>query len=181
METTLTTDRLTLRPLRQDDAPVIQREFGNWKVARMTSRVPYPYPDGLAEDWIAGQRSKRADGTAFNFGIAHDGALIGVIGVEQRSPGAFELGYWIAEPWWGRGLATEAVERMVAFAFDDLELVELAAAHFADNPASGRVLAKCGFRYTGTKSDWSRARGSDVVCRQFILERDVSEARREQA
>ena len=181
MDTTLTTDRLTLRPLARDDAPVIQRECGNWNVARMTSRIPHPYPDGLAGDWIAEQGGKRAAGTAFNFGIVQGDTLIGVIGLEQREAGAFELGYWIAERWWGQGLATEAVTRMIAFAFDELGLDALVAGHFDDNPASGRVLAKCGFRYTGDGREWSKARDGEVSCRRFVLQRDVSAARRDQA
>ncbi len=172
MDVTLKTDRLTLRPLRLDDAARIQRLCSNFALAKMTARIPHPYPDGLAADWIAGNEESAAEGSAYNFAIDHGSALIGVIGVEQRGSARFEIGYWIGEPWWGRGFASEALKRLVDFAFERLGLEELSAGHFLDNPASGRVLEKCGFRYSGEESEWSKARGCDVACRRFVLKRD---------
>ena len=176
MDATLTTGRLTLRPLRLEDAPVIHRECGNWKVARMTARIPHPYPEGLAEDWIVRHAADHPEGSAYRFGIEHDSGLIGVIGLERqrREAVAFEIGYWIGEPWWGRGLATEAVRRVVAFAFEELGLEQLVAGHFEDNPASGRVLEKSGFRYSGEAREWSKARDGEVACRRFVQDREGS-------
>ncbi|MGF1612021.1 MAG: GNAT family N-acetyltransferase [Kiloniellales bacterium] len=181
MDRTLQTERLTLRPLRLDDAPAIQRLCGNWKVARMLSPVPYPYPDGLAEEWIASDARSRFSGEAVRFALDHEGELIGVMGLERQGPqrqgperwgaGSFELGYWLGEPWWGRGLATEAARRVVAFAFEALTLEELLSGHFLDNPASGRVLRKCGFRDAGAMMLWSEARGHDVAARRLVLRR----------
>ena len=115
MDTTLATERLILRPLRPEDAPAVERYCGNWKVARMTSRIPHPYPEGLAVDWIAGLDGS---GGAYRFAIECEGELVGVIGLERMRSDDFEIGYWIAEPWWGRGLATEAARRVVAFALE---------------------------------------------------------------
>lgn len=183
MTATLQTERLILRPLRLDDAPAIQSECGNWNVARMLSPVPYPYPDGLAEEWIASDVKGRASGGAVRFALVYEAALIGVMGLERQGPlcpgtGHFELGYWLGERWWGRGLATEAARRVVAFAFEELAVEELLSGHFQDNPASGRVLQKCGFRDAGDMMLWSEARGHDVAARRLVLRRAWLEAQR---
>jgi RimJ/RimL family protein N-acetyltransferase len=177
----LRTDRLTLRPFTAADAPVVQALCGNWNVARMLAVIPYPYPDGLAENWISGHAEKRARGAAYIFAIEHEGALIGSIGLERRShrgDDAYELGYWIAEDWWGRGLASEAAARMVRFALDELGAPRLTSGHFNENPASGRVLEKCGFRVTGTGELPCAARGHPVA--STLLERaaDIREPAR---
>ena len=171
LEATLKTQRLVLRALARNDAPEVQRLCNNWAVARMTSRIPHPYPDGLAEDWIAGLHDKEPDDSSAHFALEHDSALIGIVGLEWRRSGSFEIGYWIGEPWWGRGLASEAAACVVAFAFEQLGVDELVAGHFVDNPASGRVLEKCGFRYSGEETEWSKARNSEVACRRFVLKR----------
>ena len=171
MDATLSTERLILRPLRPEDAPAVERYCGNWKVARMTTRIPHPYPAGLAADWIAGLDGNAGEGgdQGYRFAIECEGELVGVIGLERMRSEDFEIGYWIAEPWWGKGLATEAVRRVIAFALDDLELERLVAGHFEDNPASGRVLEKCGFRYSGEAREWSKARNGEVACKRLVL------------
>ena len=178
MDTNLTTERLTLRPLRLEDAPAVERYCGNWEIARMTSRIPHPYPEGLAADWIAGLEDGAVSG--YRFAIEYRGELVGVIGLEQLRSEHFEIGYWIAEPWWGLGLATEAARRVVAFALDDLGLDQVVAGHFADNPASGRVLEKCGFRYSGEGREWSKARDGEVACKRFVLRRSDVRARQQE-
>jgi RimJ/RimL family protein N-acetyltransferase len=162
MDQPLTTPRLILRPLRAGDGPRIQAFCGAWPVARMLARVPYPYPDGLAETWIAQQAADRQSGLAYVFAILLDDEVIGVIGLERRAHGAYELGYWLGEPWWGQGYMSEAAARVVRFAFDDLKLDRVTASYFADNPASGRVQEKCGFRTTGHGRLACTSRGAEV-------------------
>lgn len=171
----LTTERLTLRPFRPDDAAALQHHCGNPNVARMTSRIPHPYPDGAAEQWIAAQNRSRDDGDEITFCIEHDGAMIGSVGLRRAHGGTYELGYWLAEPYWGHGFATEAARRAVAFAFDDLGAARVCAGHYLDNPASGRVLEKCGFRYTSTNKQLSVARRATVDCRRYVIETDTAQ------
>jgi len=166
----LKTKRLLLRPFKMDDAAALQNQCGNLNVARMTSRIPHPYPDGAAEQWIAAQEALCRNGQEFTFCVEHDGAMIGAVGLRRAHGGTYELGYWLAEPRWGQGFATEAAGRAVAFAFDDLEAARVCAGHYVDNPASGRVLEKCGFRYTSTNTQWSLARGATVECRRHVIE-----------
>jgi RimJ/RimL family protein N-acetyltransferase len=191
MEQKLTTTRLRLRPIRRGDAPRVQALCGNWNVARMLSRVPYPNPVELVETWTGAQAAAWKSGSAYNFAIEHRAikhrdSLIGVIGVARRDDGNsgggtggdsgggtggdsgggpggdYEIGYWLGEPWWGKGLMTEAVGRIAEFARADLGLDRLRSDYFADNPASGRIQEKCGFRITGRGRLNSRSRGCEV-------------------
>jgi RimJ/RimL family protein N-acetyltransferase len=84
--------------------------------------------------------------------------------------GERELGYWLARPYWGLGFATEAGRAMVDIARHSLRLKKLCSGHFLDNPASGRVLAKLGFRPGGVTRRYSAGRGEEAPCRLFELE-----------
>lgn len=169
MHQDLTTPRLYLRQLRPGDAPRVQMLCGNWNVARMLSRVPHPYEDGMAEAWIAEQPEAWRDGRAYIFAIDFAGDLVGVIGVEQREDEEFELDYWLGEPWWGQGVVSEAVARIVRFARDDVGLTTLVSSYFNDNPASGQIQEKIGFRVTGPGTIVSRARGGEVAATYTVL------------
>ena len=158
----LTTCRLRLRSLCPADAPRVRDLSGNLRVARNLERVPHPYPEGLAETWIEAQSAARARGEAYVFAIELAGDLIGVIGIERRGEGDYALGYWLGEPWWGQGLMSEAAARAVRFAFEDLNLPRLVSRYFVDNPASGRILEKCGFQTVGRRPVTSRARSGEI-------------------
>jgi RimJ/RimL family protein N-acetyltransferase len=129
----------------------------------------------LAEHWIAGQAEKRARGEEYIFAIELDGEVIGAVGLERRghvspdTPDTYEIGYWIAEEWWGQGLASEAAARIVRYAFEDLGVKRLTSGHFDENPASGKILEKCGFRVTGKGELPCAARGHPVPA--TLLER----------
>jgi RimJ/RimL family protein N-acetyltransferase len=96
-------------------------------------------------------------------------ALLGMCGVHPRLD--FMLGYWIAKPYWGRGYATEAVRRVAKFAFDELGTNQLTASWILDNPASGRVLEKIGFKPNGTEERDCLSRGTTVFCHKVVLNR----------
>ncbi len=167
MEQELTTARLRLRPIRRSDAPRVQALCSNWNVARMLSRVPYPNPLEVVEAWTGAQAEARESGLTYTFAIEHrEGEhrdrLIGVVGVSRCDDGGYEIGYWLGEPWWGQGLMTEAVGRAADFARAELGLDRLRSDYFADNPASGRIQEKCGFRITGRGRLNSQSRGCEV-------------------
>ncbi len=129
-------------------------------------------PIGLAEaeDFLA--RRQTADG-AFCLIHEHDrGAirLVGGIGVHPCGDG-FEFGYWLTPSAWGRGIATEAGRGMLRAARESLRLRRLHSAHFVDNPASGRVLRKLGFRPTGrVEPRHCVARGTEMATATFEIE-----------
>jgi len=166
------TDRLILRPFAPNDAAAVTTLAGNGKVARMTAVIPHPYPKGLAADWIAGHAAARESGAAFTFAITLDGAVIGAVGLTRADGVRFALGYWIGEPWWGRGIATEAAQGIIRFARETLGLAELEATFLDLNSASGRVLAKCGFVRTGETMRWCEARLQTLKCHRLRLELD---------
>ncbi len=145
------TNRIALRPFTAEDAALVQRLAGDWKVARTLALVPHPYPDGLAAQWIATHRDLAKAGTEYIFAITRqpDDELMGAISLRPR-PGKFgALGYWLGHKYWGRGYATEAVQCMEAVAFDWLNLPSLTTTALKENKASHRVLEKSCFRKTG--------------------------------
>jgi RimJ/RimL family protein N-acetyltransferase len=165
----LETERLTLRAPRLRDAKAIARLAGDRRVAENTARVPHPYRIDDAEQFIAAVN--RADGEA-TFVIALNGEVIGACGVEARDGGA-EIGYWLGVPSWGRGYATEAVRAVIDHAFGDLGHAALAAGARISNPASRRVLEKCGFQWTGVGLYRIRAINSSAPLDRFRLDRGL--------
>src|SRR5438270_692390 len=104
-----------------------------------------------------------------------DGTLIGACGLELREgpAGPPELGYWLGASYWGRGYATEAVRALIDHAFTDLEVEALQAGARVTNPASRRVLEKCGFQWTGVGLYRIRALKSSAPIDRFRLERSI--------
>jgi RimJ/RimL family protein N-acetyltransferase len=164
------TRRLTLRPGWPEDAREVARAVGHETVARMLAKVPWPYRLRDAELFLS--RERGADEVSFLI-FAHEGRhprIVGGIGLAPDAEG-HELGYWLTPSAWGRGYATEAGQAVVAIARHALRLKRLHAGHFVDNPASGRVLHKLGFRPTGRVSGRaSLARDAIVPCRLFELD-----------
>ncbi len=154
----LRTRRLLLRPLTSEDAARIAAFAGDWDVARMTARIPYPYTPTTAHAWI----DDLAEGEIV-CGIEFEGDLIGLCGyMASAADGSAEIGYWIAKPWWRRGFATESVRALVAHCFGRAGIKRLVCAHFVDNEASARVIAKLGFKFTGRDTAWCEARRAEV-------------------
>jgi len=165
----LETERLTLRAPRLRDAKAIARLASDRRVAENTARVPHPYRIDDAEQFIAAVN--RTDGEA-TFVIALNGEVIGACGVEGRD-GSAEIGYWLGVPYWGRGYATEAVRAVIDHAFGDLGHAALAAGARISNPASRRVLEKCGFQWTGVGLYRIRAINSSAPLDRFRLDRGL--------
>lgn len=161
------TERLKLRQLRMSDAPRVARFCGDPGVGRMLAMTPLPYLDVAAEGWIMTLAARRRLARDFVFAIELPGeGLVGAIGAHRRGEDGVEVGYWFGRPYWGQGFATEALTGFVAEA---RALGALEAGHFVDNPASGRVLEKGGFAYTGeTKPLFSLARGESVPCKRMV-------------
>ncbi len=174
--------RLTLRRPLAADAPAVATLMNDFDVVKNLSRAPWPYRPADAEGWLAAIAAVRGDRDAFPFAILADGAYAGTVGISANpaNPGEIELGYWLGRPFWGKGYATEAARLAVRFAFETLGLAVLAAGHFADNPASGRVLQKLGFTYTEDVARFSKARDCDVACKMMTLDRAHFASRSEQ-
>ena len=165
----LETRRLALRAPAPQDISRLTALANDADIARMTLRMPHPYSASDAEAFVVAV-AVQDPARAATFLIEHeDHGPVGVIGLfEDRDP-APEVGYWIGRSFWGRGYATEALEGALAWASRRWRRRALVAGHFTDNPASGRVLEKAGFLYTGeVRSDFSRARGGDAHTRRMV-------------
>ena len=165
----IATPRLRLRAPRAADAPKIAALANDPDVARMTTRMPHPYSLADAETFLEACASQDPTQETV-FAIEHDGeGLVGMLGFHPDEDGRTELGYWLGRPHWGQGLATEAAAAALVWAGQDWKRRYLLAGHFADNPASGQVLCKTGFLYTGdVVLRHSLARGAPAPTRMMV-------------
>ena len=168
------TERLLLRPGWAQDAPALHAAIADEGIVRNLASAPWPYTPEDAEAFLARERDPSEPALMILRRTAGPPELVGSIGFGRRPDGELEFGYWIARRHWGRGYATEAGKALIANARDSLRIGKLNAGHFLDNPASGRVLRKLGFKPTGViRARRSAARGEDVPSAEFEL--DLSE------
>lgn len=146
----LYTDRLTLRPFTQDDAPAVQILVSAYEVALNTLSIPHPYPDGGAAEWIARHDEDYEQERIVHFAIEAEKNVVGAIGLILKGDGVAELGYWIGVPYWGHGYVTEAARAVLQYGFEERKLRRIFACYMTRNPASGRVMEKLGMTYEGT-------------------------------
>jgi RimJ/RimL family protein N-acetyltransferase len=161
---TLESERLILRPPRPVDIQGMAVWLGDYDVARMTARVPYPYHEADAGAFVV-----QAPPHRFVIQRKSDSLFLGMIGLHAEDD--YEFGYWLGKPFWGLGYATEAARRLVRYAFEELDQKTVHAGWFCDNPASGHVLAKLGARHNGSVMRECRARGVAVLCHDMLLTR----------
>jgi RimJ/RimL family protein N-acetyltransferase len=148
----LTTERLMLRRWRPGDMPAMLPLIGAREVAATTLRIPHPYTPDDAEKFMQYCDGvwEKGDGARFAVLLRDGERLIGGVGlVVNREHQHGELGYWIGVPFWGIGYCTEAVRALLKHGFRDLNLNRIYATHFANNPASGRVMQKLGMKHEG--------------------------------
>lgn len=165
----LVTERLVLRPPHEDDVPELQELANNRRVAEMLSRMPYPYGRSDAENFVHGSQSGNRSGCHYAVALSESGAFIGCAGLDTREHG-LELGYWIGEPYWGRGYATEVAHALVDLAFRATDIDKLHVSCRVINSASRRVIHKCGFQYVGQGMMDSRVAGK-VPVERYQLDR----------
>jgi RimJ/RimL family protein N-acetyltransferase len=166
------TERLLLRPGWPEDAAALTAAIADEGIVRNLARAPWPYAEDDARTFLAGWADAPLPRFLMVQRTAAQPRLIGAIGMDVTEDGETELGYWIARPFWGLGYATEAGRHMIDLA-RSLGIPRLVAGHFTDNPASGRVLRKIGFRPTGRVAERaSKARGAMVPC--VLFSRDIA-------
>ena len=165
------TERLLLRPGWAEDAPALYEAIADEGIVRNLASAPWPYRPEDAEAFLATKRKPHEAAMLIFRRTEADPELVGTIGFGRRPDGELEFGYWISRGHWGRGYATEAGRAAIDIARKALRLPKLHAGHFLDNPASGRVLEKLGFRPTGrTASRYSAGRGAIARCKLFDLD-----------
>jgi RimJ/RimL family protein N-acetyltransferase len=167
----LETKRLALRAPRLKDAKTVAMLANDRRIAENTARIPHPYKIADAEGFVA--LANTAGGETVFLITLHNRTVIGACGLTAIDGQPPELGYWLGVNYWGRGYATEAVHAMVDYAFTDLGHDALQAGARVTNPASRRVLEKCGFQWTGVGLYRIRALASSAPIDRFRLDRGI--------
>jgi len=165
----LVTERLVLRPPHPEDIPDIARLAHNRRIAEMLARMPYPYGEAEARAFVDMTAKRKFGGCSYAVTIAETGAFVGCAGLHPKELG-LELGYWIGEPFWGKGYATEAAHALVDLAFRATDIETLHVACRVINAGSRRVIHKCGFQYAGQGMMDSLAAGR-VPIERYTLDR----------
>lgn len=149
--TSISTPRLLLRPFRDTDADAIVRALEDPRISRTTYLIPHPYTLADARKWLE-LCAARADDPAYeDFAIEIHGELIGSISLEHSDAHRrAQVGYWLATPWWNRGICTEALRAVIEHAFTSKRCDRVYAYHYVGNEASGRVMQKAGMIHEGT-------------------------------
>lgn len=160
------TARLAMRPPTMADAPRLAEFADDFEVVKTTGGMPFPYTLADAERSVGRAQSADPDREAFfAVDLAGEG-VVGLLGFYATGELAPEVGYWLGRPFWGQGLASEALAAAMVWARDGWGQRCVLASHHADNDASGAVLMRCGFLYTGRlQLRPCRARGHDVMSR----------------
>lgn len=142
-----------IRKWELSDATDLALALSNKRIQdNLRDGLPYPYTEQDGKDFITAMLSANENDT-FAFAITVGGKAVGSIGVfrqENIHKQTAELGYYIAEEHWGKGIMTEAVKQICAYVFDRSDIIRIYAEPFAYNSASCRVLEKAGFQYEGT-------------------------------
>ncbi|RYE63833.1 MAG: N-acetyltransferase [Oxalobacteraceae bacterium] len=167
------TERLTLRPAWAEDAPLLAQAIGHEEVVRNLARAPWPYPIEAAETFVHSFGSVTEPKFLIFEHVAGAVRLIGGMGIGAHKEEPHELGYWLTPAAWGRGYATEAGAAVLRAA-KAAGVRHVTASHYIDNPSSGRVLRKLGFRPTGRIVPiYSRGRGAEAPSVAYAI--DLSE------
>ena len=143
-------EKIILRPLYNSDAAVLTQLADNRKIwINLRDRFPTPYS---LEDANAFISSTEKEDPRVSFAIAYDTSFCGVIGLLLQTDvyrKTAEIGYWIGEPYWNKGIVTIAVKLLTNYAFDELGLIRVYAGIFDYNPGSMKVLQKNGYKQDG--------------------------------
>ena len=152
------TERLIVRKFTAADASDVYECCNDYDVIKTTLGLPWPYTLGMASGWIKNQIERQKNNQSYEFAIClknNPNKVIGCVGLLDINSNAkrAEMGYWVCKKLWKQGIATEAAKGMLNWGFKTLGLHSVIARYFDINPASGKVMQKCGMRYVGTIRD----------------------------
>ena len=165
------TSRLLLRPLHEGDLETLVFELNNYNITRNTARIPKPYALQDAKNYLDHGRSLNAQSLALAITLALEPTkLIGGISyLYNAEKNDAELGYWLSEDHWGKGLMSEAAATMVHHAFTVSCLEKLVACYHNDNPISSLILKKLGFQEGAQCNSFSLAQNKEVAVTNMFL------------
>ena len=149
------TERLIIRRFTPNDAKDVYECCNDFEVIKTTLGMPWPYTYEIASKWVSTRQEKENNKIGYEFAICfkeNPDRVIGCVSLLDINTNAkrAEMGYWVGRKYWKQGIATEAAKVMLKFGFEHLGLHSIIARYFDINPASGRVMQKCGMTYVGT-------------------------------
>lgn len=161
-ETEIRTERLHLRPVTPQDSGPFTQAVNDPRIYLMLASVPPAQTKAQTLAWITTHDRARNEDTGYFYAITTlDGGLCGIISATRaKTADPFEIGYWLIPEFWGKGLCTEAGAGLIRWLETKRGVRVLVAGHFADNPASGRILTKLGFLPCGRSPMYSKGRGT---------------------
>ena len=164
--------KCNIRKWKLSDAKDLAVALSNRKIQdNLRDGLPYPYTEQDGADYISSMLSANENDT-FAFAIIVDNKVVGSIGVfrqENIHRQTAELGYYVAEEYWGRGIMTEAVKKICEYVFCKSDILRIYAEPFAYNAASCRVLEKAGFQYEGTLRSNAVKNGKVIDMKMYSL------------
>lgn len=166
------TERVYLRKFKLADAKRVYEVCNDANITRYLP-LPHPYTLNMGKEWILSQKT---DTIHQDFAVIskEDDRLIGSISLSDKGDGCKELGYWLAPECHGKGIMTETAKALINYAFEKLGVHKIIAKHYVKNPASGRVMEKCGMRVVGIleKHTFKNNEWNDVCLHEIINPRD---------
>jgi RimJ/RimL family protein N-acetyltransferase len=166
-------DEICFTDFRRLDVAALVEGLNDREIYERTIRIPHPYTPTDAEKWLALiEADRRAMWPIAGAIRDRNERLIGSVGLERKfwpDRPVGELGYWLAKPFWGRGIMTAVVRAVCRHIFDTLDVQKITAHVFSFNDASARVLEKCGFQFEGYLKDHVRKDGRSIDANLFSL------------
>lgn len=157
--------RFNLRPLLTDDVEQINECVRDPRIYRSVGKIPPNQTIENTKKFILDCQSKTEKRESYTFAIVEDTRIVGCVSASKFEDNLFlDVGYWIAPKFWGRGIATKAVSTFVNWLHVAEKIKFVTAGYFVDNPASGRVLRKCGFLACGRSKYYCLGRSATVEC-----------------
>ncbi|HLP67256.1 GNAT family N-acetyltransferase [Ciceribacter azotifigens] len=169
----LLSQRLVMRAPHEEDIDALSHLANNAAVATMVSRMPHPYTAKDAADFVRRSNLGEIGKCVYAITKAENGAFLGCCGLEphQSDPETLEIGYWLGQPYWNQGYATEAAHALIDMAFRTREIRFIDARCRVTNIPSRRVIQKCGFQFQGSGMVGSLALGGMVPVEWYRLDR----------
>ena len=168
----LLSPRLVMRAPHEDDIDALAHLANNANIANMVARMPHPYTVADAADFVRRTRAGAIGKCVYAITKADNGAFLGCCGIEPHEDGrTVELGYWLGEPYWNQGYATEAAHTLVDMVFRTRDIEQIDARCRVMNIPSRRVIQKCGFQFQATGMVQSLAVGGMVPVEWYRLDR----------
>lgn len=169
IQPTLHGEAIYLRPFTMADADLVTHYCSHEAMHQNTSNIPKNYTIDVANWWLSKLPDEFQQNKSAVFAITEKTSdlLVGAIGLHfQQSHNKAEMGYWVGNPFWGKGYCSQAAQTIIRYGFEQLYLNKIYAHHMAHNPASGRVMQKAGMEYEGYLKEHLLRDGMyiDVVC-----------------